>query len=310
MTGKGVRSFSCGDEVPWCRTRTSQRWVENCLRPCGGAWVSTLPPSCSTTAEAEDSRRGATASAAPASGEALTSRRQQVRGGDRHVLCPHGHDRGARAGSRGSPAPDASRSSRRYLPGRGAERRATSRTGPIASSLRPGRRRGHDLGLPECHRHAWLATIAERAATTVLMVSLLPMAVFYTSLFVFGLRTAVLTTLGGYYAGLLLKVVRRKPVPAAAMVGAGRVSIRTLVTFLTGSALLYFLQPVAGTVATATVFAATALAGRPVLDRLAHQFCSFPADMSARLRQARFFSRLSVVWSITYSSTRPAQCGC
>ena len=142
--------------------------------------------------------------------------------------------------------------------------------------------------------------IAKRAATTVLMVSLLPMAVFYTSLSVFGLRTAVLTTLGWYYAGLLLKVVRRKPVLAAATVGAGLLSIRTLVTFLTGSALLYFLQPVAGTLATATVFAATALAGRPVLDRFAHEFCPFPADMSARLRQARFFSRLSVVWSITY----------
>jgi hypothetical protein len=142
--------------------------------------------------------------------------------------------------------------------------------------------------------------IVKRAATTVLTVSLLPMAVFYASLSLFGLRTAVLTTVGWYYAGLLLKIVRRKPVVGAAMVGAGLLSIRALITFLTGSAFIHFLQPVAGTVATATVFAATALAGRPILDRLAHEFCPFPADVSARLRDARFFSRPSVVWSMTY----------
>lgn len=142
--------------------------------------------------------------------------------------------------------------------------------------------------------------IAKRAGTTVLTVSLVPMAIFYVSMSLFGLRTAVLTTVGWYYAGLLLKVVRRKPVLAAAMVGAGLLSIRTVITFLTGSAFIYFLQPVAGTVATATVFAATALAGRPILDRLAHEFCPFPANLSARLRSARFFSRLSVVWSMAY----------
>ncbi len=142
--------------------------------------------------------------------------------------------------------------------------------------------------------------IGRHAATTVLLVSLLPMAVFYVAYTVSGLRTAVLATVSWYYAGLLLKVVRRKPVLAAALLGAGLLSIRTVVMFFTGSAVVYFLQPVAGTLATAVFFAATALAGRPVLDRLAHEFCPFPEELSARLRERRFFTRLSVVWSITY----------
>ncbi|MEO8889687.1 MAG: hypothetical protein ABI301_02675 [Jatrophihabitantaceae bacterium] len=142
--------------------------------------------------------------------------------------------------------------------------------------------------------------ILKRAATTALLASLLPMLVFYLSMAAFGLRAAVLATVGWYYAGLLLKLVRRQPVLAAAMLGAGLLSIRALMMFLTGSVFLYFLQPVAGTVATATVMAATALAGRPVLDRLAHEFCPIPDEVSVRLRQARFFSRLSIVWSVTY----------
>lgn len=142
--------------------------------------------------------------------------------------------------------------------------------------------------------------IARYALTTTLMVSLLPMAVFYAAMSLFGLRAAVLTTVGWYYAGLLLKLVRRKPVLAAALLGAGLLSIRAAVTFMTGSAFLYFIQPVACTVATATVFAATAIAGRPVLDRLAHEFCPFSDELSTRLRKARYFSRLSIVWSMTY----------
>lgn len=142
--------------------------------------------------------------------------------------------------------------------------------------------------------------IAKRVGTTLLLVSLLPMAVFYTSMSLFGVRTAVLATVGWYYAGMLLNLVRHKPVLAASLLGAGLLSIRAVVTLITGSAFLYFLQPVAGTVATATVFAATALAGRPVLDRLAHEFCPFPHELSTRLRKDRFFSRLSVVWSLNY----------
>lgn len=142
--------------------------------------------------------------------------------------------------------------------------------------------------------------IAKRVGTTLLLVSLLPMAVFYTAMSLFGVRTAVLATVGWYYAGMLLNLVRRKAVLAASLLGAGLLTIRAVVTFVTGSAFMYFLQPVAGTIATATFFAATALAGRPVLDRLAHEFCPFPHELSMRLREDRVFSRLSVVWSLNY----------
>ena len=60
------------------------------------------------------------------------------------------------------------------------------------------------------------------------------------------------------------------------------------------------LQPVAGTIFVATMIAVTALAGRPVLDRVAHEFCPFPPELSTWLREARFFTRLSLVWSTTY----------
>ena len=142
--------------------------------------------------------------------------------------------------------------------------------------------------------------IVKKVFTTVTLVSALPMAVFYTTMTLFGVRAAGLATVSLYYGALAVKVLRRKPILAAALLTAGLLSIRTVVMFLTGSSFLYFLQPVAGTVAVATVIAASALAGRPILDRLAHEFCPFPADLSARLREQQFFNRLSAVWAVTY----------
>ncbi len=142
--------------------------------------------------------------------------------------------------------------------------------------------------------------ILRQVLIRVVLVSLLPMAVFYVTLNLFGLRTAALTTASLYYAALLARLVRRKPVLTAALLTAGLLTLRTIVVFCTGSAFLYFLQPVLGTVAVATTFATSALAGRPVLDRLAHDFCPISSELAGELREARFFGWLSVVWAITY----------
>jgi hypothetical protein len=156
-------------------------------------------------------------------------------------------------------------------------------------------------GLPEVIEMPGWRPIVRHAATRMFLVTLLPMAVFYFTLSLFGLRAAAVVTASLYYAALITRVVRKQPVLAAALLAAGLLSLRTVVVFMTGSAFLYFIQPVIGTVAVATVFAATAIAGRPVLDRLAHDFCAFPAELSHRLRQARFFNLLSVVWAATYT---------
>src|SRR5690349_2436102 len=53
--------------------------------------------------------------------------------------------------------------------------------------------------------------ITRHVLTMIAMVSLLPMAVFYATMTLFGLRTAALVTVSVYYAGLLLKKLRGRP---------------------------------------------------------------------------------------------------
>jgi uncharacterized membrane protein len=149
------------------------------------------------------------------------------------------------------------------------------------------------------HMPHW-QVIARQALSNVIIVSLVPMGLFAAVHALAGLRPAVVAVAAWYYAGILFRLMRRQPVLGVVALGAGLLTIRTAVTFVTSSATIYFLQPVASTVATATVFAATALAGRPIIDRLAHDFCPLPPELSDRLRQRRFFNAVSVVWAVTY----------
>jgi uncharacterized membrane protein len=142
--------------------------------------------------------------------------------------------------------------------------------------------------------------ILRQVMTRVVLVSLLPMAVFYVTVSLSGVRAAALVTATLYYTALLSRVLRRKPVLAAALFAAGLLGLRTVVVFCTGSAFLYFIQPVAGTVAVATTFAASAIAGRPVIERLAHDFCPLTPELSAQLRSAKYFTWVSLVWTISY----------
>ena len=142
--------------------------------------------------------------------------------------------------------------------------------------------------------------IAKHAGRTVLLASVLPMAAFYVALSAFGLTVAIAVTLAWYYGGVLARVLRRRPVMGAVLLGAGLMSVRAFVAIWTGSAFLFFLQPVAGTVATATAFALTALAGRPLIEKLAHDFVPMPPELSRTLRGSRFFGYTSLVWAGVY----------
>lgn len=142
--------------------------------------------------------------------------------------------------------------------------------------------------------------IVRQVLTRAALVSLLPMAIFYTAMSIAGVRAAALVTAAAYYAGLLSRIIRGKPVLAAALFAAGLLGLRTVIMLCTGSAFVYFLQPVAGTVAAATTFAASAIIGRPILERLIHEFCPLVPELSHHLRAARYFSRVSLVWTISY----------
>ena len=144
------------------------------------------------------------------------------------------------------------------------------------------------------------SAIVRHAARTVFLASVAPMLAFYVALSAFGLTVAICVALAWYYGGVLARLVRRRPVVGAMVLGAGLMTVRAMIAIWTNSAFVFFLQPVAGTIATATSFALTALAGRPLVERLAHDFVPMPLELSHRLRASRFFRYASLMWAVVY----------
>jgi hypothetical protein len=150
------------------------------------------------------------------------------------------------------------------------------------------------------HMPCW-REIGGKVLRTVTVVSILPMAVFYIAMACAGVIWAVGVTLGWYWAGMGLRLLRRKRVYGGTLLGAGLLSVRATVMFCTGNPFIYFVQPIAGTLVTALVFAGSAIASRPLMDRLAHDFCPLPEAVSERLRGAKFFGYLSLLWAMVYA---------
>lgn len=125
---------------------------------------------------------------------------------------------------------------------------------------------------------------------------LAPFALFYLFLVVAGFRGALLAGLAWSYLAIGRRVVRRQRPPATVLLGSVILTVRTAISFLTGSAFLYFVQPTASTAAVALAFLATALVRRPLVERLAKNFCPIDPSVMARPAVRRFFLQISVLW--------------
>ena len=76
------------------------------------------------------------------------------------------------------------------------------------------------------------------------------------------------------------------------------VTVRTAVALGSGSALVYFLQPIGTTVAVALVFLVSVAIGRPVVGWLAADFFPFTPEVARLPAVIRLFRGLTVLWSV------------
>ncbi len=125
-----------------------------------------------------------------------------------------------------------------------------------------------------------------------------PAVLFYVTLSFVGFRGALIFALVWAYAAAGRRLIRRERIPALLALGLGLLTVRSAISFLTKSAFLYFVQPTAGTVIVAILFLVTAVADRPLVERLAHDFCPLDKELMGRPHVRRFFVRVSFLWSL------------
>jgi hypothetical protein len=94
------------------------------------------------------------------------------------------------------------------------------------------------------------------------------------------------------------RLVRRERVSTLLFLGTILLTMRTLISFVTGSAFLYFIQPTASTFLASLVLVGSALLGRPFTQRFTHDFCPLTPELLARPTVHRFFIRVSFLWAV------------
>jgi hypothetical protein len=140
-------------------------------------------------------------------------------------------------------------------------------------------------------------TALRHAVPVVLEAVVIPLALFYSVLLLWGFRGALIAALGWSFVALGRRLYRGERASMLLMLGTMLLTVRTAVSFITGSAFLYFAQPTAGTIVIALVLFGSAIIGRPFTQRFAGDFCPMDPDLLARPLVQRFFVRISVLWA-------------
>jgi hypothetical protein len=145
-------------------------------------------------------------------------------------------------------------------------------------------------------RHV-LAAVARRGLPGIIEASLVPSAIFVIVTGAFGAIAAMLAVLVWGYATMLRRALTGRRIPSLLVLAMFGLTIKTLVGVLSGSTFAYFLQPIATTVAIGALFFGSVLIGRPVIARIAHDFCPISPEVAARPSVTRLFAGLTLLWA-------------
>jgi hypothetical protein len=146
-----------------------------------------------------------------------------------------------------------------------------------------------------------VTVLALHALPRVLESMIAPVAVFYAGLLLLGLNGALVTAVSWVYGGIVVRLIRRRPVPGTLLLAALGVTARAVLAAATGSAVVYFLQPTLGTMLVAMSFLASVPLDRPLAAKVATDLVPLPGAFLAHRRVHRFFMRISLLWSLVFA---------
>ena len=151
-----------------------------------------------------------------------------------------------------------------------------------------------------------LLAVARRGVPGVVEASLTPAVIFVVTNACSGTRWAMLAVFVWGCVSFLWRRSRGHRLPALVIVALCGLVFRTLVGIASGSALVYFLQPVAMTIGIAGVLLVSVVIGRPIVARIAHDFCPIPPDVAGRASVVQLFAGLTVLWAVAQLLTAAA----
>jgi intracellular septation protein A len=141
--------------------------------------------------------------------------------------------------------------------------------------------------------------IVRHALPNVIEARLIPLVLFVGFLEALGTLPALLIALAWSLATVAYRLSSGRRVPGLIVISSLALSARTVATLLTGSMVVYFIQPTISTILIGCAFLASLRYGRPLAERLANDFVPLDDATKSHPLVQRFFVRLSLLWALT-----------
>jgi hypothetical protein len=151
--------------------------------------------------------------------------------------------------------------------------------------------------MPHASRFSVFCAVVRRSGPHIIEASLIPTALFYCCLVVSGLTVAYASALAWVYGALAYRALRKHPVPPLLVLGAAGITLRTTVAMASGSAFVYFAQPVLAQVGMGFVFLASIVLGKPLVEHLALEFWPLTQEMRDHPAVSRLLRNLTFLWA-------------
>ena len=170
------------------------------------------------------------------------------------------------------------------------------RTGGITDT-ESGRTESTGARPPLVSKRQVVAVVVRRGGPKLVEATLIPGVLFYACLVWGGLGLAYLTTLAWVYGCIGRSRAQRRPVSVLLVLATVGLTARTAVAVWSGSAFIYFVQPVIGTVLTGAVFIASLVVDRPLVGRFAGDFWPMTPEAAENPRVVSLFRGLTLLWA-------------
>jgi hypothetical protein len=137
-----------------------------------------------------------------------------------------------------------------------------------------------------------------RAGHTMIEGKLMPLALFLAFLRIVGATGALCAALAWSLSTTGFRLATGRRVNALVLLSVIGLTARTILALLSGSVVVYFLQPTITTALVGAAFMISVPIGRPLAQRLAEDFCPLDPHTLYHPHTQRFFIRLSLLWSL------------
>ncbi len=144
-----------------------------------------------------------------------------------------------------------------------------------------------------------IRAVARHAIPNVVEGKIVPLLLFIGFLELIGTMWALMVAFLWSVVTITYRVATHRRVPGLIILSAIALGARTIAALLTGSMVIYFLQPTVTTVVVGAVFLISIPLGNPLAQKLAYDVFPFDDATKSHPLVRQFFVRLSVLWSFT-----------